>query len=427
MANRLANSTSPYLLAHAANPVDWWEWEEAAFEEARRRNLAVLLSVGYPACHWCHVMAHESFEDEATAAYLNKHFVSIKIDREERPDVDAVYMNATQAIIGHGGWPMTCVLDHDRVPFFAGTYFPDGPRQGSPSFRQVLEALSDAWRNRGDDVGQTAEEIRRHLQAPGALPAGALGRDALARAVGTLAREFDPANAGFGGAPKFPPSMALEFLLRNHARTGDPLSKQMLDATCVAMARGGLYDQLGGGFARYSVDAGWVVPHFEKMLYDNAQLLGLYARWGGHRVAGDSADFLLRELRTAEGGFASALDADTEGVEGKFYAWTPTQLREALGDEDGAWAAEVFTVTRGGHLRPTRTRTRRPTHLAKPIRRISRYTTPEDLTPCWPCACQAEMADLIAHLTGRLGDQCTAMGTSAAMEGSWPGRILPGR
>jgi uncharacterized protein len=232
MANRLANSTSPYLLAHAANPVDWWEWEEAAFEEARRRNLPVLLSVGYPACHWCHVMAHESFEDEATAAYLNKHFVSIKIDREERPDVDAVYMNATQAITGHGGWPMTWVLDHDRVPFFAGTYFPDGPRQGSPSFRQVLEALSDAWRNRGDDVGQTAEEIRRHLQAPGALPAGALGRDALARAVGTLAREFDPANAGFGGAPKFPPSMALEFLLRNHARTGDPLSKQMLDATC---------------------------------------------------------------------------------------------------------------------------------------------------------------------------------------------------
>jgi Protein of unknown function, DUF255 len=172
MANRLANSTSPFLLAHAANLVDWWEWEEAAFEEARRRNLPVLLSVGYAACHWCHVMAHESFEDEATAAYLNEHFVSIKIDREERPDVDAVYMNATQAITGHGGWPMTCVLDHDRVPFFAGTYFPDGPRQGSPSFRQVLEALSDAWRNRGDDVGQTAEEIRRHLQAPGALPTG---------------------------------------------------------------------------------------------------------------------------------------------------------------------------------------------------------------------------------------------------------------
>jgi uncharacterized protein len=211
MANRLANSTSPYLLAHAANPVDWWE--EAAFEEARRRNLPVLLSVGYAACHWCHVMAHESFEDKATAAYLNEHFVSIKIDREERPDVDAVYMNAA----------------------------------GQPRLPAVLEALSDAWRNRGDDVGQTAEEIRRHMQALGALPAGALGRDALgrdalARAVGTLAREFDPANAGSGGAPKFPPSMALEFLLRNHACTGDPLSKQMLDATCVAMARGGLYD-----------------------------------------------------------------------------------------------------------------------------------------------------------------------------------------
>jgi Protein of unknown function, DUF255 len=274
---------------------------------------------------------------------------------------------------------MTCVLDHDRVPFFAGTYFPDGPRQSSPSFRQVLEALSDAWRNRGDDVGQTAEEIRRHLQVPGALPVGALGRDALARAVGTLAREFDPANAGFGGAPKFPPSMALEFLLRNHARTGDPLSKQMLDATCVAMARGGLYDQLGGGFARYSVDAGWVVPHFEKMLYDNAELLGLFARWGGHRVAGDSADFLLRALRPRRAASPARWTRTPRGSRGSS---TPGHRRSR--------ARRSATRTARGRRRSSRSPRRAPTThphsnpetnpSSNTVRRISRYATPGDLT-----------------------------------------------
>ncbi|HEY9562264.1 MAG TPA: DUF255 domain-containing protein, partial [Nocardioides sp.] len=293
MANRLASATSPYLLQHADNPVDWWEWGPDAFAEAKRRNTPVLLSVGYAACHWCHVMAHESFENAETAAYLNEHFVNIKVDREERPDVDAVYMSATQAMTGHGGWPMTCVLDHDGSPFFAGTYFPDQPRHGSASFRQVLEALVDVWTNRADDVRDAATQIREHLQVTGDLGTGTISADLLAQCVKSLKMEFDGQNAGFGGAPKFPPGMVLDFLLRHHARTDDPTAKRMVDSTCTAMARGGLYDQIGGGFARYSVDAGWVVPHFEKMLYDNAQLLGLYARWGGNRIAEETADFLL--------------------------------------------------------------------------------------------------------------------------------------
>jgi uncharacterized protein len=344
VANRLARATSPYLLQHQDNPVDWWEWEPAAFEEARRRNVPVLLSIGYAACHWCHVMAHESFEDHETAAYLNEHFVSIKVDREERPDVDAVYMDATTSMTGHGGWPMTCVLDHDGNPFFAGTYFPDQPRHGQPSFRQVLEALVDAWRNSPDDVRRVAGKLREHLGRATSMGGGAITAETIARAVTLLEREYDGVRGGFGGAPKFPPSMVLE-LLRRHGE------RQMLPRTLDAMARGGIYDQLGGGFARYSVDAGWVVPHFEKMLYDNAQLLGLYARFGGplgDRVARETAEFMLRELGTAEGGFASALDADSEGVEGKFYAWTQAELVEVLGEDDGAWAAQVFEVTAAG-------------------------------------------------------------------------------
>ncbi|KQY56410.1 thioredoxin domain-containing protein [Nocardioides sp. Root140] len=360
MANRLASATSPYLLQHAENPVDWWEWGPEAFAEATRRDTPILLSVGYAACHWCHVMAHESFEDAETAAYMNAHFVNVKVDREERPDVDSVYMSATQAMTGHGGWPMTCVLDHDGNPFFAGTYFPDTPRHGSASFMQILDALADAWVTRADEVRQAASEIGAHLKVQGDLDTGLITAETLDQAVRALATEFDGQSAGFGGAPKFPPGMVLEFLLRHEARVSrrspelapqpadGSVAKRMVDATCVAMARGGLYDQIGGGFARYSVDSGWVVPHFEKMLYDNAQLLGLYARWGGNRIAEETADFLLRELRTPEGGFASALDADSEGVEGKFYAWTPAQLVEALGEDDGAWAATTFEVTEAG-------------------------------------------------------------------------------
>jgi uncharacterized protein YyaL (SSP411 family) len=348
MPNRLATATSPYLLQHADNPVDWWEWGPEPFEEARRRNVPVLLSVGYAACHWCHVMAHESFEDDATAAYLNEHFVPVKVDREERPDVDAVYMTATTSMTGHGGWPMTVVLDHDANPFFAGTYFPDRPRHGQPSFRQVLEALTDAWHTRGDEVARVGASLREHLASTsssyGGLAAAPITGQVLDRAVATLAREFDPRSAGFGGAPKFPPSMVLEFLLRHGER-------EMTAATLEAMARGGIHDQLGGGFARYSVDNDWVVPHFEKMLYDNALLLRVYAEWGtdlGERVALGIADFLLAELLTDEGGFASALDADSEGEEGTYYVWTPAQLTEVLGSEDGRWAADLFGVTEEG-------------------------------------------------------------------------------
>jgi uncharacterized protein YyaL (SSP411 family) len=347
MPNRLASATSPYLLQHAENPVDWWEWGPDAFDEARRRNVPVLLSVGYAACHWCHVMAHESFEDEPTAAYLNEHFVSVKVDREERPDVDAVYMNATQAMTGHGGWPMTCVLDHDGNPFFAGTYFPDQPRHGQPSFRQVLAALVDAWENRSGDVERVAAQLRDHLRQPLAATPAPVGREVVEGAVEVLAREYDARRGGFGGAPKFPPSMVLTFLLR----VGGERAREMADHTLEAMARGGMHDQLSGGFARYSVDADWVVPHFEKMLYDNALLLRVYAEWGttlGDRTAGGVADFLLDELRTAEGGFASALDADSEGAEGTYYVWTPAQLAEVLGPEDGAWVARLLSVTDAG-------------------------------------------------------------------------------
>jgi uncharacterized protein len=359
-ANRLAEATSPYLLQHADNPVHWWQWGEDVFAEAKRRDVPILLSVGYAACHWCHVMAHESFEDEATAAYMNEHFVNVKVDREERPDVDAVYMEATQAMTGHGGWPMTCVLTPDGAPFFCGTYFPDRPRHGMPSFRQVLEALASAWRERRDEVDRIGADVVAHLQAERSL-AGERAPDEtdIAAAVEGLARDFDDTHAGFGGAPKFPPSMVLELLLRHAARTGSTEALRMVDRTCDAMARGGMYDQLGGGFARYSVDAGWVVPHFEKMLYDNALLLRVYAHWWRQtgaplagRVVAETADFLLRELRTPQGGFASALDADSEhegrSVEGAFYVWTPDALRAVLGDDDAQWAARTFAVTERG-------------------------------------------------------------------------------
>ncbi|MBD0843136.1 thioredoxin domain-containing protein [Streptomyces sp. TRM68416] len=361
MPNRLAQATSPYLLQHADNPVDWWPWEADAFEEARRRDVPVFLSVGYSACHWCHVMAHESFEDQETADYLNAHFVSIKVDREERPDVDAVYMEAVQAATGQGGWPMTVFLTPEAEPFYFGTYFPPAPRHGMPSFRQVLEGVGQAWRDRRDEVAEVAGKIVRDLAGREISYGGteAPGEEELAQALLGLTREYDPQRGGFGGAPKFPPSMVVEFLLRHHARTGSEGALQMAQDTCERMARGGIYDQLGGGFARYSVDRDWVVPHFEKMLYDNALLCRVYAHlWRAtgselaRRVALETADFMVRELRTAEGGFASALDADSDDgtgkhVEGAYYVWTPEQLRQALGD-DAELAAQYFGVTEEG-------------------------------------------------------------------------------
>ncbi|MFC7486965.1 thioredoxin domain-containing protein [Knoellia sp. CPCC 206453] len=354
MANRLAQSTSPYLLQHADNPVDWREWGPDAFAEARRRDVPVLLSVGYAACHWCHVMAHESFEDVGVADVVNANFVAVKVDREERPDVDAVYMNATTALTGHGGWPMTCVLTPDGDPFFAGTYF---PRQ---QFLALLANVTKVWTEQRSDVLASGAHIAgqlRELTAPAATTS--ITPEALAGAVTNLRQTYDPARGGFGGAPKFPPSMVLEFLIRHHARTGDADALAMARRTCDAMARGGICDQLAGGFARYAVDADWVVPHFEKMLYDNTQLLRVYTHlWRStgdplaQRIACETAEFIIRDLGTSEGGFASALDADTviDGVsiEGATYAWTPMQLVEVLGFEDGARAAELLSVTTEG-------------------------------------------------------------------------------
>ncbi|WEH35588.1 thioredoxin domain-containing protein [Streptomyces sp. AM 4-1-1] len=360
--NRLAGVTSPYLLQHADNPVDWWPWSPEAFEEARRREVPVLLSVGYSSCHWCHVMAHESFEDAGTAAFMNEHFVSVKVDREERPDVDAVYMEAVQAATGQGGWPMSVFMTPDGEPFYFGTYFPPEPRHGMPSFRQVLEGVVAAWTDRRGEVSEVAGRIVGDLAGRTLAHGGdgVPGESELAQALLGLTRDYDEKHGGFGGAPKFPPSMTVEFLLRHHARTGAEGALQMAADTCEAMARGGIYDQLGGGFARYSVDREWVVPHFEKMLYDNALLCRVYARlWratgsgAARRIALETADFMVRELRTAEGGFASALDADSEDgegrhVEGAYYVWTPGQLREVLGEEDAEFAAGYFGVTEEG-------------------------------------------------------------------------------
>ncbi|MFF1490924.1 thioredoxin domain-containing protein [Streptomyces sp. NPDC058304] len=366
MPNRLAQATSPYLLQHADNPVDWWPWETGAFEEARRRNVPVFLSVGYSACHWCHVMAHESFEDDDAAVYMNEHFVSVKVDREERPDVDAVYMEAVQAATGQGGWPMSVFMTPDGEPFYFGTYFPPEPRHGMPSFRQVLEGVHSAWTSRRDEVGEVAAKITRDIAGrelsieSAGLPTG----ETQALALLQLTRDIDPASGWFKGDTKFPPSMVIEFLLRHHARAGSVAALEMAEGLCGAMARSSLYDQVGGGFHRYVLtprNGGPLVPHFEKMLYDNALLCRVYAHlWRAtgsdlaRRVALETADFMVRELRTAEGGFASALDADSEDpltgkhVEGAYYAWTPAQLAEVLGEDDGALAAAYFGVTDEG-------------------------------------------------------------------------------
>jgi uncharacterized protein len=378
MAARLRGETSPYLLQHADNPVDWWPWCDEAFAAARDRGVPVLLSVGYSACHWCHVMAHESFEDDQTAAIMNEYLVSIKVDREERPDVDSVYMTATQAMTGQGGWPMTVFMTPDREPFFCGTYFPRA------QFQRLVLAVAKAWREDRSQVAGQASQVAAALAdqagqavpgpaasrvtasggvSPASAPGGPVAGEELAAvgrgAVRGLAADFDDVRGGFGGAPKFPPSMVLEFLLRHSEREPDsPAGQQalaMASATAEAMARGGIYDQLAGGFARYSVDAEWVVPHFEKMLYDNALLARVYAhlwrRTGSplaRRVAEQTCDWMIAGLRTAEGGFAAAVDADSDGAEGAFYVWTPAELNAALGAADGEFAARAYGVTAAG-------------------------------------------------------------------------------
>jgi len=357
MPNRLLYEASPYLRQHADNPVDWYPWGEEALEKARREDKPVFLSIGYAACHWCHVMAHESFEDPEVAALLNTYFVPIKVDREERPDLDAVYIQAVHLLTGSAGWPLSVFLSPDGVPFFGGTYFPPLPRHGLPAFRDVLRAVAEAWRNRRAEVrevgAQVAEAIRRQMAAR-PLP-GELGPATLEEAVRQLQDQFDPVHGGWDGAPRFPQPMVLEFLLRRHV-AGDVRALPMVVRTLEAMARGGLYDQLGGGFHRYSVDERWLVPHFEKMLYDNAQLARVYLH--AYQVTGmplfravaeETLDFVLREMADPAGGFYATLDADSEGEEGKFYLWTAEEIRTVLGPEAGRFLI-LYGVTPQGNF-----------------------------------------------------------------------------
>src|SRR4051812_24035507 len=358
--NRLADETSPYLRQHADNPVDWRPWGEEAFAEARASDRPILLSIGYSACHWCHVMAHESFEDPATAAVMNELFVNIKVDREERPDVDAVYMEAVQAMTGSGGWPLTAFITPDGEPFFTGTYFPPEPSHGRPSFLQVCHAIDDAWKHRRNELAEQAAKVTAHLAAPNLAGAdGDVDATILDDARDRLVQEHDARWGGFGGAPKFPQTMSLELLLREHARTGDAEALAVVTRSLDAMAAGGIHDHLGGGFARYSVDQRWLVPHFEKMLYDQALLARVYLHaWqvtgvARHRqVVEDTLGYVLRDLRHPAGGFFSAEDADSEGVEGRFYVWTPEEITEVLGLDAGP-AMAWWGVTPHGNFEGT--------------------------------------------------------------------------
>ena len=359
MPNRLANETSPYLLQHAHNPVDWYPWGPEALERALAEDRPILLSVGYSACHWCHVMERESFEDEETAALMNRLYVNVKVDREERPDLDSIYMTAVQQMTGHGGWPMTMFLTPRGEPFYGGTYYPPQPRHGMPSFRQVLLAVDEAWRERRAEIDRSAGEIRDALARTGAAAAAQppLEASVLERAYADLTRRFEPRWGGFGSAPKFPQPMLIELLLRHWKRTGTADALRMADFTLRMMAAGGMYDHAGGGFARYSTDNQWLVPHFEKMLYDNALLSRacLHAWQATHddahrTVVVETLTWVAREMTSPEGGFYSALDADSEGEEGKFYLWTPAEVDELLGPDDGALFRRYYDVSEAGNF-----------------------------------------------------------------------------
>jgi uncharacterized protein YyaL (SSP411 family) len=360
MTNRLAHETSPYLLQHAHNPVDWYPWGDEAFAKARAEDMPVFLSIGYSACHWCHVMERESFEDEQVAQILNEDFVSIKLDREERPDVDSIYMQAVQMMTGHGGWPMSVFLTPDARPFFAGTYFPPDDRHGMPSFRRVLEHVANVYRSRRSEVEEASKEVQQSLSS-GLRVRGnvTIERAGLDAAAGRIAANYDPVNGGFGAAPKFPPSMALDFLMQVSYRSADANGaklREIVVQTLTKMAYGGIYDQVGGGFHRYSVDARWLVPHFEKMLYDNALLTRLYTRawqWTKDplfaRIANETLGFITREMTSPEGAFYATLDADSEGEEGKFYVWTRGEVMEVLGPDEGRVFCALYDITERGN------------------------------------------------------------------------------
>ncbi|HKO02361.1 MAG TPA: thioredoxin domain-containing protein, partial [Thermoanaerobaculia bacterium] len=362
MTNRLANEISPYLLQHAHNPVDWYPWSDEAFAKSREEDKPIFLSIGYSACHWCHVMERESFESDVIAAILNREFVSIKVDREERPDVDSIYMQAVQMMTGHGGWPMSVFLTPSGAPFYAGTYFPPDDRHGMPGFRRVLLHVADAYRSRRGDVDAASQEVTNAIaKSVTTKPSGnPLDRHALDRAAAGIAQHYDPVHGGFGGAPKFPPSMSLDFLMQVAWREDDRELREIIVNTLTKMARGGMYDQIGGGFHRYSVDARWLVPHFEKMLYDNALLARLYTRaWQWTKdpffatIANEILGYVQREMTSPDGGFYSTLDADSEGHEGKFYVWSRAEVMEILGEEEGRVFCALYDITERGNWEET--------------------------------------------------------------------------
>jgi len=359
MPNRLAAETSPYLLQHQDNPVDWYPWGEEALQRARDDDRPILLSIGYSACHWCHVMEHESFENPEIAALMNEQFVSIKVDREERPDLDGIYMDAVQTMTGQGGWPMTVFLTPDGKPFYGGTYYPPEDRQGRPGFPKILRAIAEAYREQRAELEQGATELQAHLSRISTveIPPDELSEQTLDAALAQLSQNYDTRHGGFGGAPKFPQPMALDFALRSYKRTGDLQTLDIVSHTLDEMSAGGIYDHLGGGFSRYSVDDRWLVPHFEKMLYDNAQLARLYlAAWQAtgnahyRQITEQTLDYIRREMTAPEGGFYSTQDADSEGEEGRFYVWTPTEIRDVLGAEDAAVFNQYYHVTEGGNF-----------------------------------------------------------------------------